>query len=183
MTGPLGEPPRPVGDFWRDGQPMPQQVRSSLTWPPEVSEWLDAEIVKLWNTSAPHPATPADGNPYNAVLDAMRRYDAVLADAPRPPRVVVVDERSWATLRRAMPAAPVGRLFGGVLGNMLDIPVVVRREPRRARPVRRTGPLVLVGRRARHAGMLRVARLQRRVDRHAARRAPRPAPAVFGVFR
>lgn len=107
-------------------------------------------------------------------------------DPPQMPRAIVADERTWDALRRVAPVVPrqhvtsLGAPFAGSLGNLLSIPVVVHREPRRARHVRRTGPLV--GRRAWHAGALRVARLQRRVDRRAARRVRQAAPAVYGMF-
>ena len=101
--------------------------------------------------------------------------------SPAVPKAIVVDQRTRDALRRVGLASPAeSPPFMGALGDMLGIPVVVRRDPRRTRPVRRTGPLV--GRRARHAGALRVARLQRRVDRRAARRAPRPTSAMIGVF-
>jgi hypothetical protein len=208
----LGQEPRPVADFWRDGQPVPAGQLTMPDWDtPEMRALMedflagrplparagttviestgpiaDSFIRDLFESSRAEPA-PAPSWTDTPVTwdDLVDLYGQV--DPPPLPRAIVADERTWDALRRVAPVVPrqhvtsLGAPFAGSLGNLLSIPVVVRREPRRARPVRRTGPLM--GRRARHAGALRVARLQRRVDRHAARRAPRPAPAVYGVFR
>lgn len=173
-----------MGDFLA-GRTLPAPAGASVI---ETSGPIaDSFIRELVESSRAEPA-PAPSWADTPVTwdDLVDLYGQV--DPPPLPRAIVADERTWDALRRVAPVVPrqhvtsLGAPFAGSLGNLLSIPVVVRREPRRARPVRRTGPLD--GRpRARHAGALRVARLQRRVDRRAARRAPRPTPAVYGVFR
>lgn len=210
MTAPF-ENPRPVADFWRDGQAVPQGRITLPDWWDElaVQAWLDGSssgrplpdsagtqaietsgpiapsaIRELFESFDTRPAPPWAVKPvrWDDLVDLYAQFD------PTPlPKVIVADERTWNALRRVVPVVPADRViplgapFTGTLGSLLGVPVVVHREPRRARLARRTGPLV--GRRARHAGALRVARLQRRVDRRAARRAPQPARGVFGVFR
>lgn len=201
----IGEEPRPVADFWRNGGATPQPQHMPDWFDPAMQAYVDdfmagrpllppagAEVIEArdWDTIASSAIRnlfeSSEAQPAPSWVTEPVRWDDLLdlygqVDRPLVPRVIVADERTWNALRRAMPGEPGRPTLAPSPYGLPGIPVVVRREPQRRRPARRTGPLH--GRRALHAGRIRVARLQRRVDRRAARRAPQPARGVFGVFR
>ncbi|MEU4804337.1 hypothetical protein [Actinosynnema sp. NPDC023587] len=116
---------------------------------------------------------------WDTVVDLYKQF----GQADDVPKVVVIPERQWEALRRAVSptlASEMATTLSFVTAPFGGLRVVVAPTPRTRRvPVRRTGPLL--GCRARHAGALRVARLQRRVDRRAARRRRPVASVAYAV--